>query len=203
MVLTWPIDKVDPSDIPAFQPIYEAYKHLVPDLGGMLKFLCYRFDQNSQEVRAAVGTSEKDVVAQRLSAFLKPIPNVAFVDENGTIHMSDEWKQFSAVSFMFFPLLNNAKWELMTSMELAMDEGNAILREPIPIDADPDLKAKSQLLKINTAEGGMKMIQMREKLMDAIADGDEAMISMIDNGMGSRKKSTRSKRDNLTGKKMT
>lgn len=184
MALTFPIDTKDPGEIPAFQPILEEF----PGSEGVLRYLCWRFDPKSSDVRMVQNISEKQRLAEKKSGFKCPIPDVAFVDENGVAHMSDEWKDFAAISLRFFPLLNNPDWELMVSIEIAMDEGNGILREPIPANADIDTKAKSQLLKINTAKGCEDMRKIRNALISDLANGDEAAERLIRDNTSERKR---------------
>ena len=80
---------------------------------------------------------------------------------------------------MFFPLLNNPEWEFLVSLEITINESNSLLREPIPDNSDVDTKTKTILLKQKATEGLREALNMRQVLIDKLADGDErAQISM-------------------------
>jgi len=194
MGLTWPIDTKEVSEIPVLAEIANEFPGSEP----AIKYLVYRFDPKSHNVHNKVGIDEKRIEAERLSGYRCPVPEVAFMDDLGEVHFSDEWNSFAVLCNAFFPILNNPAWELLVSIELALHEGNGILRGPIPEDADIDLKAKSQLLKISTAKGLMDMMKIRDELIARLADKDLFATSIVENGSMGRKNSARPKRD-VTG----
>lgn len=175
MNLTFPVDRHDPGDIPAFRDILEDF----PAASDILKYLVYRFDPKCTLVRAGITVPEKQRIAEGLSKYICPIPDTAMVDEGGTLHFSDEWNMFSSVTMRFFPLLNNVEWEFLVSLEIQINESNWLLREPIPDKADVDTKTKTVLLKQKATEGIAEALKMRQVLIDKLADGDERAAKAI------------------------
>ena len=167
--LTFPIDTKEPHEIPAFSEILDKY----PGSGAMIKYLCYRFDPKCELVRSGINVAERHRIAEGLSGTTCPIPDTAFVDEDGVAHFSDEWNMFSSVTSMFFPLLNNPEWEFLVSLEITINESNSLLREPIPEKIDVDTKTKIILLKQKATEGLREALNMRQVLIDRLVDGDE------------------------------
>lgn len=178
MALTFPIDTKPVGDIPEFSGIVMSYSHLIHDLEGMLKYLCYRFDPNCHDVRKAVGVEEKNRIAQSMAGWTIPDP-IDGTDDEGNPKINPRWKMFAAVEGDFFSVLDNDDWEFIVSMDIAIHNGNMVMREPIPVDMDPETKGKILLNIQKAIKGNEEAIEIRRKTAMKMADGDENSSKVI------------------------
>lgn len=177
MVLTWPIDKVDPSEIPAFQPIYDAYQHVVPDLGGMLRFLCYRFDPKARDGREKDSVTKKAEDSAIMAGWKPPVPDLEETVD-GAKEVSLAYTIYSEVVGLFFSILDNDEWEFIESLDIAIHNANMIIREPIVAD-DPEVKGKILLNVQKAIKGNEDAIVLRKGLAMKMADSDPAAAKSI------------------------
>jgi len=178
MALTFPVDTKSIGDIPEFSGIVASFSDSAPDLDGMLKYLCYRFDPNCAEVRKSVGVDEKNRIAQNMAAWETPNP-IDGVDDEGNPKINPRWKLFAAVEGDFFAVLDNDDWEFIVSMDIAIHNGNMVMREPIPVDMDPETKGKILLNIQKAIKGNQEAIEIRRETAMKMADGDGDTAKII------------------------
>ena len=177
MVLTWPIDKVDPSDIPAFRPIYDKYQNLVPDLGGMIRFLCYRFDPKAREGRERDSVMKKEEDSAKMAKWKPPLAELLDEDDAEKDELCAAYAIYSEVVGLFFSILDNDDWEFIESLDIAIHNANMIIREPILGDAE--VKGKI-LLNIQKATMGNKdAMALRRELAAKMADSSPGTDKLI------------------------
>lgn len=177
MALTFPVDTTEVDSIPALEVLAADY----PGHHGLIRFCCYRFDPKCDEVRKRQTVAEKNELAAALSGY-KPR---AEIDDAA----------LQSIATGILRLVNSLDWEVMCSLEIALDESMQMIREPI-ISGDEDKRLKAVELKQKVI-GGMgkieaELVNKRHK----IAEADEQALSAINAGMADR----RMKRNTLTGR---
>lgn len=171
-MLTFPIENTSPSAIKSFDAIYATYGHLIGDLDGMIKYLCYRFDPKSEEVRAAVGRDAKREMAERLSGWSRPEPSKPQAAEDDEIQESGEWMLYMEVESMFLRLAWSIEYVFMESTEEAIYNSMDVVRRPIPPDTDEETQGK-MVLNIQKATSFIhEAIGLLRKMQDSICDLD-------------------------------
>ena len=195
MALTFPIDKKEPSEIPAFTEIFLDFSMFVPDLNDMLKYLCYRFDPKSPVFDTSIVTYEERVrKAEELSGWVMPEP-LMHVDEGGNNVVDTRYQLFSEVMGSFFSVLDNDEWEFIVSLDVAIHNGHMVIREPLPACMDPETKGKVQINIYKAIEGTAKALKERKAKAMELAQNDERAANAILSGT---KKSTQRKREPIS-----
>ncbi len=172
MGLTYPIDTVDPREIPAFEPLFLAHRIDADRLAKMVKYVCFRYDPKSDLVRGETSEKKKKETAERLSGYTCPAIDKSMVNENGEFVPSAEVSTLLAVTSSFFALLNNPRWEAVCTMLEVISEGHEMMRVPIHPDMDLDSQLKLGEYKGKLAERNMKLLDQVEVQIDRMADGD-------------------------------
>ena len=185
MALTWPIDTVEPADIPAFGDIFSEYDHKVADLNGMLRYFCYRFDPKWLSAKEKVTIERKDAEAAKLAGWEPPIAKME-EDDDGNQVICFEYAIFLEILGAFFEVLDNDEWEFIVSLDIAIHNGNMIIREPILGD-DPEVKGKILLNIQKAIKGNEEAIALRKSAAMRIADQDEVGARAIMTGTKAKK----------------
>lgn len=173
--LTYPIDKKDFHEI-------DDLKHIIHEFPGMdsqLRFVCYRFDPLCVEVKKRSTVSEKDEMAAMLSGY-KPRMEDMVVIRQMTTH--------------FLRQINSLDWEIMCTLEIAMDQSMQIIREDIAgLDMDQQLKAMDLKQKVINGIGKTEDMLVTKKQI--IIAGDESAAKAVAESSKERMKT----RSTLTG----
>lgn len=172
MGLTYPIDTVDPREIPAFNRVFEVHKIDADRLAKMVKYVCFRYDPKSDLVKEESSEKKKKDTAERLSGYTCPKVDKSMVNEEGEFVPSTEVSTLMAVTTAFFALLNNPRWESICTMLEVISEGHEMMRVPIHPDMDLDSQLKLGEYKGKLAERNMKLLDQVEVQIDRMADGD-------------------------------
>ncbi len=177
MALTFPIDTKSIGDIPEFSGIVASFSDSVPDLDGMLKYLCYRFDPHSIAVQKAIGgVSEKDRIASDLSGWYPPEASISN-DDRGEPELTEEYILYRNVMGEFFWLLDNESFEFLCSLDITSHNANMIMRDPIMGNSEAQGKI---LLNVQKAtENLAKARELKKALMAEISGGDPTAIMAI------------------------
>lgn len=176
--MTFPIDTMEPGEIPAFERIFEKFPEDPSYISLMLRYLVYRFDPLHAEMRTEASQEGKQALAERLSGWSRPSPE-SEVLENGDIKWSDGWEQYVQVERMFFELVDDFDFKYIVSLEIAMDNCNAVIRSPIPAKLSAEEKGKTMIALQKAIEGNNEARAIRRKIIAEMADGDEAAKANI------------------------
>jgi len=172
MALTFPIETTPPKDIPQFAGIYSTYGHLIQDLDGMLKYLCYRYDPKSSEVRSAVNRDAKTEMAERLSGWSKPAYEKSEEAGEDDIQSSNPWKFYTEVESRFLRIAWPLEYTFLESTEEAIYNAMDVMRRPIP-DVDEETQGKMVLNIQKATQTVNEGIAMYRKMQAQIADMDD------------------------------
>jgi hypothetical protein len=170
-MLTFPIDTKDVHDIPEFAQILDEFGGTAPDIEGMLRYLCYRFDPKCAEVRRAIGIEEKGRIAQVKANWTVPEPRIE-VQEDGTMVMDALWLAYSKVQGAFFEVLDNDEWEFIVSLDIAIHNAHMVIRQPIPPDGDAETNGKILLNIQKAIKGNEEALAIRRAAAMRLADSD-------------------------------
>lgn len=185
MAMTFPIDKVDPIEIPAFRVIFDMYGgDDTSHLSSMLKYLCYRFDPKHEP--ESVNFEQRKAMAMDKSGFVGP-GDPPCVNEDGVLIVPPRYRTYMDVTSLFFAVLNNPDWEEMCSLEFMVAEAHQIMRSPIPDEADTDVKSKMSKLKFDLAGLVAETSDRLRVLVDRMASGDEDAKKAIEASAVTRK----------------
>lgn len=177
MALTFPIDSKEPAEIPAFEDIFSQYARHVEDLGGMLKYLCYRFDPASEDVHKSVGgIVVKEEKAAGKAGWTPPEASVGN-DEHGNPILTDEFMVYREVMGEFFWLLDTELFEFICSLEISIHNANMILRDPILGSAE--VKSKVLLNMQKATENVSDSLKLKKALIFEMAKEDKAAMDSI------------------------
>ena len=176
MALTFPVDTRQPHEIQELKPICEA----VPGMADMVRYACYRFDPNCAEVRKSRTVAEKDAMAASLA---------------GYVPTSDKSTILTQIATMVLRQINSLDWEIMCSLEIALDEAMQIVREQIKLTEGKDDILKAVELKQKVIAGLGKTEDMLLTRQQKIAAGDEMAHKLLNETARERKQ----KRNTLTG----
>jgi hypothetical protein len=178
MKLTFPIDTVEPGEIPAFSRIFMLSKADPETLSKMLRYLCWRFDPKSADIRAMSGVDAKRAAAEAISGYRVPDPE-ATVGDDGELRFSDGWEEYCAVEAMFMGLIDDLRYKFILSIEMAIDQCNRVIRTPIPQNASPDIEAKTIISIQKAMEGNSQAFKTMSEQIAWLADNDPQTIFSI------------------------
>lgn len=187
MALTFPVDKVEPGEVPAFRHIFERFPDNPEQTSLMLRYLVYRFDPRSEDVRKSTNIDEKRRIAEGKSGWKRPDP-VATTDEEGNISWSEGWQHYMVIEGMFFECMDDLEFKYLVSLEIAIDNCNAVIRSPIPHDLDEESKAKAIINIHKASDANDAALDRRRKIIDRMADGDESAAASIASASKSRRR---------------
>lgn len=191
--LTFPIDTMEPGEIPAFRFIFDQYPGAEEKVSRMLRYVCYRFDPKCQKVRDAIGVEDRRMAAEEMSGYTCPLADQSMVDKDGEFVPSEDWRMLSEVTAMFFMVLNKPRWEMICTFEIVIAEGFDMMRQPI-VTTQEDVKLKNTELKAKIGDRNMKMLADMEAAMDKLSDDDPIARFGITEAVAGRV------RDSRTGK---
>jgi hypothetical protein len=186
MDLTFPIDRVEPGEVPAFSHIFDRFQDHAHEVSLMLRYLCHRFDPKSTDIRRMTSVDDKRREAEKRSGWERPDP-VANVDDNGKITFSDGWDRYSMVEGMFFELLDDLQYKFLVSIEIAIDNFNSVIRSPIPSNLSADEKAKTAISIQRALEGNKEAFETRREILAQMTDGEDSAIESISRAVTARR----------------
>lgn len=187
MKLTFPIDTLEPGEIPAFSHIFDKFPEYPENISRMIKYLCWRFDPKSKDIRAMTDIAEKVSASEKRSGYKKPSAT-AEVSEDGELRFSDGWNQYCAVEAMFFELIDDQLFKFLVSIEIAIDNCNSVIRSPIPLNVGADEKAKAIISIQKAMEGNESAFKMKKSILAEMADGDKATVQNIEAGVKEKRR---------------
>jgi hypothetical protein len=175
--MRFPIDTTPPQEILAFSPLFLGLGHIVPHLAGMIRYLCYRYDQSSEVFGTSViGHEARDRRASELASWDPPMQ---MMDDETHCPIGD-YAVFLEVTALWFRAYDNDEWEYIVSLDEMIHNCHKVMREPLP--ADPEAKAKMIINVQRAAEGARDAIRDRRAAAKALADNSEALATAILHG---------------------
>lgn len=179
MGLTYPIDTVDPREIPDLAPLFDAGAS-----GDMVRYVVYRFDPGSKEVRGRQVQTERDGMAAQMCKYIPTDADKSLLPKLTTCYLR---------------IINSMDYTVLTSLEIAHDEATQLIREKIE-DDDPDKKLKAVELKQKVIAGLSKMEDEISVRLHKIAKQDQDAIAAL---VADAPKRKGQRFDVLTGKPFT
>ncbi len=166
MGLTYPIDTVDPREIPDLAPLFDAGAS-----GDMVRYVVYRFDPGSKEVRGRQVQAERDTMAAQVSKYTPTDADKSLLPKLTTCYLR---------------IINSMDYEVLISLEMAFDEAMQLIRENI-LDEDADKKLKAVELKQKVIAGLPKMENDILVKIAKITKDDEDAVAAITSESKKRK----------------
>lgn len=159
MGLTYPIDTVDPREIPDLAPLFDAGAS-----SDMVRYVVHRFDPGSKEVRGRQVQAERDEMAAKKSGHAPTDADKSLLPKLTTA---------------FLRIINSMDYTVLTSLEIAHDEAAEYIRRPISND-DPDKELKAVELKQKLIAGLSKTEDEISVRLHKIAKQDaDAMAALV------------------------
>jgi hypothetical protein len=166
--MKFPVDTKEPGEIPAFDDILSR----VPECGGLLKFLCYRYDPKCDKVREAA-QANRNGIASALADWPEDGQDIILI---------------SNVVDAFFIAFNDFEYEIMCSREIVLEQTLSQMREEFDTDEkDPDKISKAFLLKVELDKKADEIWNRLSMLYDKIADGDKEIEKALKESRGARR----------------
>lgn len=192
------IAKKGPREIAALAPIVEMVEENgFPDTyaENMVKWICYRYDSECEEVNHKNGEDAKDAEATRLSGWERVRHDDGFYID-GLLDPKSPLATFYEAIRMFFEQYDDMLWEHVCSVKFAISDGHDAIRRQVPPNADVQVQIALGSNKGTLADRNLKMIRQVTDIIAELAKESSAAKSAL----VAKESKVKSKRDPATGK---
>ena len=185
--LTWDITAKDVCDFPQLSTLIDEHG-VEPEV---VKYLVFRFDPGSTDVRSSPTPEDKVRVASKMAGWSPPAPGHG---EDGV--PSAEFQQYMALETDFLRLYD-PMWTMLESMLESMYSNMQIMRMPIDMSLDPETLGKIQTNNSKAVEAVDKCMAVYTRRLAEFVDADAAAAARVSGAMRSGGRQYR----DLTGRK--